>query len=199
MGLFDSLGSIAGGLFGSSHDPYKDAMKQYQKYANQAAEYQNPFYNAGTGAIPDYQKYLGGMSDPSQFINQLMSQYSESPQSKYLQDQSMKAGQNAASASGLSGSTPFTKFMQEQSAGIASQDMDKWLQNVLGINNQYGSGLQNLMGMGQSSANQLSNIYNMLGSNMAGGSYGSQNYQNQQLSDILSGLFGLGKNFSSGY
>lgn len=193
-GLFDSIGSIFGGL--TSKDPYKDAMKQYQKYANQAAGYQNPFYNAGKGAIGDYQNYLKGMSDPSEFINNLMGGYSESPYAKHMQDQSMRAAQNMGSASGLSGSTPLTQFAQENAGNIASGDMNQWLQNVLGINNQYGGGLEKLMGIGQNSANSLSNIFGNLGNNMGGAAAGSTNFNNKKMSDIFSGLFGLAGNMS---
>lgn len=192
-GLWDSLSSITGGLIGGrdSKNPYEKAMKQYEKYGNKAAEYQNPFYNAGTGALNNYQNYLSDMSNPSEFINNLMSGYSESPYSKYLQEQSMRAGTNAASASGLSGSTPMAQFLQENSANIASQDIDKWLQNVLGINKDYGSGLENLIGGGRNSANNLSNLYSGLGSEMGGSARGSQYYKNKQLSDILGGIFGF--------
>lgn len=193
-GLWDSVGSITGGLFGN--DPYKKAEKQYKKYTNKAAEYQNPFFNAGKGAIPDYQNYLNDMKDPSEFINKLMGNYEESPHSKYLQDQNIRSATNAASASGLSGSTPMTQFIQENSNDIASGDINQWLQNVLGINNKYGSGLENLLGMGENSANQLSGLYGNLGNKMGDSAAGSGNYKNKQISDILSGIFGLGSNLS---
>lgn len=188
--LFSGLGSLFGGIFGGG-DPYKDAMKQYKQYANQAAGYQNPFYQAGQGTIPQYQNYLQSMSNPSQFINQLMGGYQESPHAKYLQDQSMRAGINAASASGLTGSSPMTQFMQENAANISSGDMNQWLQNVLGVNTQYGAGLGNMLGMGQGAANQLSNIYGTLGQNMGEGAYGSRQAKNQQMSDIFGGLGNL--------
>jgi len=199
-GLWDSLGSITGGLIGGSSgkDPYKKAMKQYEKYGNQAASFQNPFFNAGTGAIGDYQNYLNNMKDPSKFINDLMGGYSASPYSQYLQDQSMRAAQNMGSASGLSGSTPLTQFAQENASNIASGDMNQWLQNVLGINNQYGGGLEKMMGMGQGAANNLSNIFGNLGQQMGGAAAGSQNYKNKNLNDILSGIFGIGSSMDLG-
>jgi len=73
------LGSFLGGLFGDSGAPYDEAMQQYQKYGKMAEGVQNPFLQAGTGAIGDFQKWLGGMQDPSGFINKLMGQYQESP------------------------------------------------------------------------------------------------------------------------
>lgn len=194
-GLWDSVGSITGGFFGK--DPYKSAEKQYKKYSNKAAGYQNPFFNAGTGAIPEFQNYLNNMKDPSEFINKIMGGYSESPHAKFLQDQNIRSANNAASASGLSGSTPMTQFIQENANDIASGDMEKWLQNVLGINNQYGSGLERLVGMGQGAANNLSGIYGDLGGRMGEAASDSQNYKNKQISDILSGIFGIGNNFSN--
>lgn len=188
--LFNSLGGLVGGLFGGK-DPYKDAMKQYQQYAGQAASYQNPFYQAGTGALPQYQNYLNKMSDPSQFINNLMGGYQESPYAKYQQDQAMRAAQNMGSASGLTGSTPLTQFAQQNASDISSADMDKWLQSVLGINTQYGAGLGGLLGMGQGAANQLSNIYGGLGQDMGQASYGSSMAHNKRMSDIFGGLGNL--------
>lgn len=184
------LSSIFSGLFGNN-DPYKDAMKQYQNYANQAAGYQNPFYNAGNAAIPQYQNYLQKMSDPSQFINNLMGGYQESPHSQYLQDQAMKSAMNASSASGLSGSSAMNQAISQNAADISSQDMNQWLQNVLGINSQYGQGLGSMMGMGQNAGNQLSNIYTGLGNEMAQGSYGSSMAKNQQMGDLFGGLGNL--------
>src|SRR5579859_3319784 len=180
--LGGGLSGLFGGLFGGG-DPYKDAMKQYENYANKAANYQNTFYQAGKGAIGDYQNYLQGMSDPSEFLNNLMSNYQESPYNQYLQQQSNRAGTNAASASGLIGSTPFQLQQQQNAANIAQGGMNDWLQNALGINNSYGSGLQNLLGMGQGAGNQLSNIFSNLGNQMGEGAYGSREAKNQQLSD----------------
>ena len=193
--LFDSLGSLFGGILGSTNNPYKDAMKQFQKYANQSAGYQNPFFNLGKDSIGPYQDWLSGMKDPSEFLNNLMGNYKESEGSKYLQDQAMKAATNAASASGLTGSTPFQLQAQQNASGIAAEDMNSWLQNALGINSQYGQGLQGNINFGQNAANNLSNIFGNLGQNMGQGKFGQNQMNNNNLSDIFSGLLGLFQNF----
>ena len=180
------MSGLLGGIFGGS-DPYKKASKQYQQYANQAAGYQNPFYNMGQQAMPEYQKYIQGMQDPSQFINNLMGQYQESPMAHNLQQQSMRAGTNAASAAGLTGSTPLAQQLQKNASDISSQDQQAWLQNVLGINTQYGQGLQNQLNYGQGAANQLSDIYSGLGRNMADMTYGSDMARRKQLADLFGG------------
>lgn len=168
------LGTLLSGLFGDSGAPYGAAMDQYQQWANKSQQAQQPFYNAGAGAIPQYQNWLQSMQDPSQFINNLMGQYQASPYSQYLQQQSMRAGNNAASASGLTGSTPFAQQMQQNAGNIASQDMNQWLQNVLGINTQYGAGQAGLMGTGANAANSLTNMYGQMGQQMGNMAYGKE-------------------------
>lgn len=188
------LAELLSGLFGNSGEPYNQAMNQYEKYGNKAEAAQNPFYSAGTGAIPDYQKWLKGMQDPSGFINNLMGQYQESPYAKYMQNQSIRAGQNAASAGGLTGSTPFAQQLQQNAGNIASGDMNQWLQNVLGVNTQYGQGQQNLMQGGQNAANMLTQLYGNMGNQMGEAAFGKQRGENQDWSNTIGGvlkLFGL--------
>lgn len=185
------LGGLFGGLFGDSGAPYSAAMDQYQKYANQAQQAQQPYQQAGQGAIGDYQKWLQGQQDPSKFINNLMGQYQSSPYSQYLQQQNLNAGQNAASASGLMGSTPMMQQMQQNAGNIASQDMNQWLQNVLGINTQYGQGEQNLMTGGQNAANSLTNMYNQLGQQMGQGAYGQKAGEKQDFWNTIGGGLGI--------
>ncbi len=165
-------------LFGSDK-PYKDAMHQYRKYTEQGRQTQQPWLQAGQQAIPQYQNWLQSQQNPSEFINNLMGQYQESPYAQYMQQQSMNSGQNAASASGLMGSTPLMQQLQQNAGNIASSDIGSWLQNVLGINTQYGQGQQNLMQGGQNSANALSGMYQNAGQNMGQAAYGAANARNQ--------------------
>ncbi len=160
--LFGSgLGSLFGGLFGNSGSAYD----KNQQWLQQAQNAQQPYANAGQGAIGDYQKWLQSQQDPSKFINDQMGNYQESPWAKNLQQQSMNAGQNAASASGLMGSSPLMQQLQQNAGTISSQDQNQWLQNVLGINTQYGQGQQNLMNGGQNAANSMGNIFGQMGEN----------------------------------
>lgn len=183
------LGAILGGLFGNSDAPYKDAMKQYQKYFQGAQNFQNPFFNAGQQGMGNYQNWLQGQQDPSAFLNKLMGGYQESPFAKNLQQQSMRAGQNAASAEGTLGSTPMMQQAQQNAGQIASADQNQWLQNALGINTQYGQGQQNLMQGGQNAANQLSSLFSGAAGDMGNLAYGKRAGKNQDFMSILSGLF----------
>lgn len=191
-GAMGGAAGLLGGLFGDSGAPYEEAMDQYKQWANKAQQAQNPFYNAGTGAIPQYQSWLQSQKDPSGFINQLMSQYQQSPWAKYQQQQAMRGGMNAASASGLVGSTPLMQQMQQTAAGISSQDMQNWLQNVLGINTQYGQGVGNMMTGGQNAANALTDMYGKFGQGMAETAYGKKAGENQDWSNMIGGGLQLG-------
>ncbi len=194
--MSSSLAQLFGGMFGNSGSPYKNASNQYMNYANQGTAVQNPFLQAGTSAIPDYQTWLQSMQDPTAFINNTMGQYQESPWAQYEQKQSINAANNMGSASGLTGSTPMQLQAQQNASNISSQDMNQWLQNVLGINTQYGAGQQNLMNMGQQSANSLTNMYGQMGQNMGQMAYGQKAGQNQDFMNMLGGgLSGLSSFF----
>lgn len=182
------MASILGGLFTDPSKPFKEAERAYGPRMDQASGYFNPFYQAGTGAIGDYQNWLGGMKDPSGFINNMMGQYQESPWAKYQQEQARQGGINAASASGLMGSTPYLQAAEEMSGNIASQDMQNWLQNVLGINTQYGQGVGNLMGQGFNAATGLGNLTARRAEDEAGFKYGREAGNQQRYADIFGGI-----------
>lgn len=188
------LGSIFGGLFGK--DPYKNARREYERGANQASGYQNPFFQAGTGALGEFQNYLKGMKNPSEFLNNLMKDYHESEFTKNLKSNAERSGINAASASGLIGSTPFLKQSQKNAAEIESAGVNDWLSKALGLNTQYGKGLEDLISGGQSAGNRLSDIFGNLGEQEAGTSYGSDMAKNKQMQDFFSGLMSLFGSFA---
>jgi hypothetical protein len=179
---------IFSGLFGDSGSPYEDAAAQFERYGQQGREAQNPFYNAGTGAIPHFQDWLSRMQDPSGFINKIMGQYQQSPFAKFQQQQAIRAANNMGSATGLTGSTPMTQFAEQNARDISSQDMNQWLQNVLGINSQYGAGQQSLVNTGQNSANSITQLLQNLGQNMGEADYGRRAGQLQDRGSLFSGI-----------
>lgn len=186
-----AIAGALGGLFGNSGKPYDKAMQQYEKWGAQAQQAQNPFLNAGSTALPDYQKWLQGQSDPSGFMNNLMGQYTESPYNQYLQQQNQRAGTNFASASGLMGSTPMMEQMQQNSANISQQGMNDWLQQVLGINSQYGQGQQGLVQGGQNAANALTNMYAQMGQQMGEQTYNKHAAKQNDMWNMIGGIGSL--------
>ena len=187
-GSAQGLPDIFYGLFGNAGKPYEAAENVLNRNLPEAKGYQNPFYNMGVGAIPQFQDWLGRMKNPSDFINNLMGGYQESPFAKYQQNQAVRAATNAGSASGLTGSTPMAQFMQQNARDISSQDMNQWLQNVLGINTQYGAGLGAQVGGGQNAANQLTQLLSDFMTNKAGLRYGEEAAEQGQRGSLFSGL-----------
>jgi hypothetical protein len=210
------LGQFLGGMFGDSGAPYEDAMNQYRKWMGKGEGALNPYMQAGQrgmgnfedwlggmkGASGDYQKWLQGMQNPSGFINNLMGQYQESPWAKYQQQQAMRAANNMGAASGLTGSTPLQMQAQQNASNISSHDMGNWLQNVLGINSQYGAGQRGLMGMygqgqqglmgqGFNAANSLAEMYNQMGQRMGDAAYGQRAGENQDSWNTIGGILGM--------
>jgi len=184
------VGQIVNGLFGNSDEPYKAAQKEYERAYGMGKDIQNPFMQYGQNAMPKMNDWLEGQRDPSGFINNLMGKYNESPWAKFQQDQSARRFGNAGSATGMTGSTPLLQFQQQNMHDISQQDMSQWLANVLGINTQYGQGLQNQVGVGQNAANALTNMTSQFGNNMAESAYGREAGRNQDRNSIWSGLFG---------
>lgn len=197
--ISQGLTQMFGGIFGHSDKPYREAKKILEDYLGRARDTQNPFLDMGKSAIPKYQEWLNGMKDPSGFINGLMNNYGESPWAKFQQEQALRASGNAGSAAGLGGSTPMSQFNQQNARDISSQDMDKWLQNVLGINKEYGTGLGNEINSGQHAADSLTNLYSDMGSSIAGAKYGQQAAKNKDRNDIWGGAFKTGEGIAKAY
>jgi len=179
-------------LGGDASKPYQDAMKQYQHYGQLATDQQQPYYQAGQQGLGNYQGWLNNMKDPNEFINHIMSGYQQSPYAKNLQQQSLGAAQNAASASGLLGSSPFMGAVQDNAGNIANQDMHQYLSDILGINTEYGAGEQRLAGMGQHSADILSQLYQGQGEQMGSAAYGARAGQEQNRANNFGFLGSLG-------
>lgn len=175
-------------FFGQSDRPYKKAEEAYGPHYKRGREAQNPFYAAGTGAIPQYQDWLSNMKDPASFINKLMGQYQSSPWEQIMQQQARRAGVNAASASGLIGSTPYLQQAQQNASQISQMDMQNWLKNVLGINTEYGHGQENLMTGGQHAADMLTNLENEAGQYYGGTAYGQEAGRQYDRSGLFSGI-----------
>lgn len=183
------FGNLLGNVFTNPEMPYQNAMNSMNQYYGQGAGEMQPYTQAGSSAIPAYQNWASSMKNPTSFINGIMNNYQESPYAKYMQNQAVRSSQNAGSASGLVGSTPYNQQVEQNASNISSQDMNNWMQNVLGVNQQYGNAQGNLMGQGEQAGNALMGLYENQGNNAANLSYNEGTAENQQTGNILSDLF----------
>lgn len=185
------IGNFFSSVFSHPDRPYQKASDTLTQYLPQAQSYLNPFVQAGQGAIPQFQQWLKSMQDPSEFINNLMGKYKESPFAKYQQQQGVRAAQNLGSASGLTGSTPLTQFAEQNAENISSQDMQNWLERVLGINSQYGGGEFGLMGQGEEAGNALTQLMQNFMNNQANLKYGSEAAKEGKRGNIFQSIANL--------
>ena len=189
------LGDIFSGFEGQSSNPFSAAMGQYQKWAQQGANAMSPFMQAGAGEIPSYQNWLKSMSNPTQFTNNLMANYQESPNAKFMQQQAIRSAQNAGSATGMNNSSPMNMQIEQNAGNISQQDMQNWMQNVLGINTEYGQGMGNLINNGEQAGNSLMNLYGNEANAMGESALGQQEGENQDTNNEFGGIENLAEDF----
>jgi hypothetical protein len=194
-GMPSWIGDLFAGIFGNSGSPYSAAGNAYNKYAQMGANAIDPYNQMGQSAMTNYANWAKGMSNPAAFENSLMSQYQESPQAKFMQQQALRSAQNAGSAAGTVGSTPYALQNEQNAANISQQDMGNWLNNALGINTQYGAAQNNMMNTGEQGANSLLNLYGNEADAQANAAYGQQAGKNQDSGNFISGLLGAAGSF----
>ena len=181
-GLFNRGGDGGGGGGGGAPNAQLAQIR--------AAQQQNlaPYVTAGQATLPiqagQYQNlvnqanplgnYLGLANDPNAILSRFGAGFQQSPGYQYQVDQMTKASNNAAAQGGYIGSPQQQEYMAGQIGGLANQDYNQYLNQVMGL---YGQGLQ---GMGNMYGQGLSGLQNIMSVGANAGS-GSTN----TLSDML--------------
>lgn len=199
--LGGGLGGLASGIFGLFQhpgQPYQAAQNQYNQYMGQGMQYGQPFYQAGVNTLPQYQNALNTMSNPSAYINNLMSQYQQSPWAQWQIQQGIKAGNNAASAGDIQGMQPGgaeQKALAQYSEGISSQDIQNYINNAMGVQNAYLGGLGGITNIGAQQGQDYMNYLQNQAANNAqltlGGQQAQQQGQSQGWGNIIGGIGSL--------
>ncbi len=184
---------------GSKTNPANAAMPFLQQIPGTVTPQLDPFRQFGLRSGGNIQSIAEMMSkDPVAFMNNIMSQYQESPGFKFKKDQLLKQAGNTAAAGGMrgTGQDVFNEDMLTNS--LMSQDMQQWLQNSLGI---LGTGLGEENQLFNTGFNASSDLANILGSNLTqegGLAFQGQAQQNENANDLLRALLqGGGSLFSS--
>lgn len=171
-GFMGGAGGLLGGLFGKhGADQYgnqiQNAQNESKDLYNQGLQYYQPYYDQGTDAFGKYGQAVDRMSDPTQFVNGIMDQYQESPGAQFQQQQGLMQANNASAASGSLGSPQEQIALQKYGQGVSNQDMQQYMQNALGVNSQYLSGLGNQSQMGFGAAQSMNQNRQGLADNLA--------------------------------
>lgn len=212
MALFDSITNLFSGGgqsgYGDMQNEIQKAQDSLNKYYSQGQQGMNPYAQAGTNALNNYQNFYQGMADPQAYYNKVMSGWSMSPGAQMNEKYGTKAMNQAAAASGIIGNPGQQEQVGQYMNNLVDTDQQNYLNNVLGIGKQYGDAEGNLMNQGYNSSNALLNSFMGQG-NMNANLYGQmgQSQLQQQMArggginDILGmgidafGSSGMGKQF----
>lgn len=160
MAIWDSVSNFLSG--GGRKDVNEGYDKADQAYG-EANSYFDPYRRGGR---EDYDRFRHGITasgnnldrfnnagdwmyshinqSPNQYFDEIMKGYNESPEAKFEQEQALKASTAGASASGMLGSGAFQKGVQENAAGIAGRDRDRYFGNIMRSGEAQGGYLNNL-------------------------------------------------------
>src|ERR1044072_750915 len=159
-GVIGGIASLFGGnaennAYQTAATADRTAIAQNNNIYGQGLKYLQPYQDAGTQALGQYQTALAKLQDTAGFINHLMQGYQTSAPAQYLMQQNQIAADNAAAASGNLGTVAQQQAVMGLNQGISSEYLTNYLQNVLGVNSGYLQGLAGLAGQGFNAGNAM--------------------------------------------
>lgn len=193
-------------------------MGQIQQYGQQAY---NPFIQQGQQAgqqlSPMYQQQA---TNPVGQYNDIMGQYQPSAGYQYKQDKLNQALHNTAASGGYAGTGGDQQQRGELTNALMGEDMQQFLQNILGIQGAGQKGLEGQAERGYGAAGNLADymgaaqgqqgLFNMVGqkqnqgnrndaASVLAGLIGGKDAGASGLSDIFSKIFGGASNKTTPY
>ncbi len=187
-------------LFGGGNDNPMDSANQYlNKIPGVAHQGYDDYINQGRDASGKTKsKYEDLMGDPTGFINKLMEGYKPSEGYQFQKDQLTKELGNTAAAGGVAG-TPMDQMNQGEGVQkLLSGDMQKFLQNVLGV---FDTGLKGEEGVANRGFDASGKLTDALGGalNQQGGlAFQNAQQKNQNKNDLWS-IFGKALGAGTGF
>lgn len=187
-----TLGSMFGGLFGGGKNPYQAGQGYLSQIPGMLGPMFNPYISRGQADLGRVNRQYGALTqDPGGFINRMGSGFQASPGYQYNVDQAMKAANQAAAAGGMLGSPAEQEGIANTVHGLANQDYQQYLGNVLGAYNTGLSGQQHLADQGLTAGQEYGSDLSNVAMSQAMLAELAQQYQNQQKQQQDSGLGGI--------
>lgn len=176
-------------FFKGGKNPADAAMPYLNQIPGMEKGYYDPYIQHGNEAYNIMNPQFSQMgSDPAAFLEQLMGKYQPSRGYQLQRDEALKAAGNSAAAGGMRGSINDVSNEARISDMLQGQDMQQWLQNVLGIQSEGLKGLGHQFDTGFNATQGLTgDLSNVLGT-QAGLAFQGQANQNKSQSDALSGI-----------
>lgn len=205
-GQLRTFDQAAEGALSSLRKGSTTGRRDINRSSRQALGFLDPYREAGQGALDREAALTGALGAKAQA--QAFKDYNESPGQKYLREQQEKALLRSSAAIGGLGGGNVRTALQEQAAGIASQNYQQDLENLrslasrgqqaagtsAGISQQQGAQLANIaqqLGMSESQVQQMlgqqkANVIGETGQQISGLRYGT----GQDISRMLMGAGG---------
>lgn len=183
MGLLDFLGA------GDDRNPANAAMPFLDKISPMLKEHLNPYISRGTNAFNKTNPIYESMgTDPVAFLESIMGRYQPSTSFKLRRDNILRSAGNTAAAGGMRGSLQDIDAQGRLTDSLLGDDMQQWLQNVLGIQGRGLEGEKHFFDTGFDATKTLSgDLSNVLGT-QATLAFQGQAERNKALSDLIQGL-----------
>lgn len=155
------LGLVGGWLGGrgSSGGSSGNAAQYLGQIAPMAKEQFNPYIERGHKSQDlASAKYDEMAANPMDYINQIISGYKPSEGYKFREQKALEAARNSAAAGGFSGTRNDQLQQAEMANGLLGQDMQEWLNNVLGIQGTGLAGQQHIADRGFNASQNLADL-----------------------------------------
>lgn len=177
-------------LWGSKKDnPAKKAMPYIEEAKKTTHQYYDPYVEQGQRVGGAYEGTAGEMAqNPQDYLNALMDSYQESPAFARQRDAALSAMSNSAAAGGMTGTPMDQQNSASLAASLASEDMQKWLDKVLGVQNTGMSAEQNIYNTGYNASSSAASDLSNLGGQQAQLAYQAQQAKNMQRANAMKGL-----------
>lgn len=193
MSIFSNfLHNLTGDIGRDMTNPSAAAQGYLEKIPGVEKQYLDPYIQRGEAAYKQFSPILGQMAqDPSGYMSHLMQGYIQSPEYQQQLHEALRSAGNTAAAGGMRGSIQDIDQAANITQSLQGQDMQRWLQNVMGTQMTGLSGLGHLYDQGYGASGSLaSDLANVLGQQ---GQYAFQGARemNQRRADESAGAQGL--------
>lgn len=195
------IGSLLSGLFGlfGGHgpNPATGAANSIGQIPGQTKQYYQPYMDAGQKSLQELMSRYG--QDAGDVYKHFGEGFKESPGYQYNLQQAMNAAKNSAASGGSLGTPYSQQFAEEQAHGLASQDYNDYMKNVLGIYNNQNAGLGDINQMGYGASGDFAKMLAEALGTQAQYQYAGQGLENQNKygdwQQIFNSIPGLAKLF----
>ena len=198
MGFFqDPFGSIMEKITGKN--PADKAMPYLKDIPNMEHQNYDPYVNQGQSQYGSLNQNYGQMAnDPAAFLESLMKGYQPSQAFQMKNKNALNAAGNTAAAGGYRGTGNDMNNEGAISNTLMNEDMQQWLNNVLGLQERGTQGQQGLYNTGFNATTGLTSDLANLGGTQASLAFQGQNQKNMNQTDLLKSLLKLGAGAASG-